>query len=149
MAFEIERKYIVRDESFKALAQEATPMVQGYLSRNPEATVRIRIAGTKAWLTVKSKNHGAVRHEWEYEVPAEDARQMLQLCQGVIEKVRYKVPYAQYLWEVDVFMGRHTGLVLAEVELPEADAEAELPPFVGPEVTGDPRYYNSNLSNAQ
>lgn len=148
MAYEIERKFLVNDDSFMAMATKRIKMVQGYLSRDPNATVRVRIAGSNAWITVKSKNQGAVRHEWEYRIPVEDAREMLSICQGLVEKTRYVVPFAQYLWEIDVFMGRHSGLVLAEVELPSAHAQVELPPFIGAEVTGDPRYYNSNLSNA-
>ncbi len=149
MALEIERKFLVTDESYRALATHATPMAQGYLSTDPDATVRVRIAGDRARLTVKSRNRGAVRGEWEYDIPAEDARAMLEGCCGrrVIEKTRYYVPAGNGLvWEVDEFGGRHAGLVLAEIELPAEDTPFEMAPFIGEEVTGDVRYYNSTLS---
>lgn len=148
MAYEIERKFLVTNTSFVDMACGHVDMVQGYLSRNADATVRVRIAGDDAWITVKSRNQGARRHEWEYPIPVEDAREMIEICQGIIEKTRYMVDYAQYLWEIDVFKGNHSGLIVAEVELPSENAPVTLPPFIGTEVTGDPKYYNSNLSNA-
>lgn len=126
-------------------------IVQGYLSTLKEATVRVRLVGSDGaehgYLTVKGVNRGAVRGEWEYEIPVSDARQLLELSQSrIIDKMRYVVPYAGMAWEVDEFGGDHAGLVLAEVEMPTVDTEVVLPPFVGDEVTGDARYYNSTLA---
>lgn len=147
MAKEIERKFLVKNSTFRELSTTATRIKQGYLSRLPEATVRVRIAGNKAFLTVKGKNHGCVRDEWEYAVPVADAEAMLDRCaQGsVISKTRYIVPDGTYNWEVDEFHGSHEGLVVAEIELPHAEATFNRPDFIGEEVTGNPAYYNSNL----
>lgn len=147
MAKEIERKFLVTDSSYRAMASAERRIVQGYLSRDPRATVRVRIADGRAWLTVKGRNEGAVRDEWEYEIPASDARDMLWRCATgrVIEKTRYIVDYAGRRWEVDEFGGELSGLTVAEIELTSADEQPELPPFIGTEVTGDPRYYNSAL----
>lgn len=150
MAKEIERKFLVTDSSFKARALTQTDLAQGYLSTDIDATVRVRIAGERAWLTVKSRNHGVCRSEWEYEVPVDDARCMLAECCGnrTIEKTRYIVDAGNGLrWEIDEFHGRHEGLVLAEIELPDADTPFERPAFIGSEVSGDPRYYNSVLAS--
>lgn len=148
MGKEIERKFLVKDSSYKDLAIESFELRQGYLSRNPDATVRVRISGDKAWLTVKSRNKGAERGEWEYCIPASDASEMFALCEGTIEKRRWIVDAGSGLrWEVDEFEGRHKGLVVAEIELPTEDTSFTLPSFVGEEVTGDPRYYNSVLAN--
>lgn len=147
--YEIERKYLLADgcgTEYEKLAIAHYNISQGYLSRRKESTVRVRIAGGKAFLTVKGVTEGAVREEYEYEVPLDDARRMMQMCEGgYVEKVRWIVPWKGFTYEVDIFGGRNAGLKLCEVELPTADTEPELPPFVGPEVTGDPRYYNSNL----
>lgn len=149
MAKEIERKFLVSGTGFKAVAASSREISQGYLSTNPDATVRVRISDSRAWLTVKSRNHGATRGEWEYEIPVDDARHMLAECCGglCLEKTRYIVPAAEksLSWEVDVFHGRHEGLVLAEIELPSEDTPFSLPDFIGEEVTGDTRYYNSVL----
>ena len=147
MAKEIERKFLVKNPTFRELSTTAIRIKQGYLSRLPEATVRVRIAGDKAFLTVKGKNDGAVRDEWEYAVPVADAEAMLDRCaQGsVISKTRYIVPDGAYNWEVDEFHGSNEGLVVAEIELPHAEATFNRPDFIGEEVTGNPAYYNSNL----
>lgn len=121
-------------------------IAQGYLCTDPEHVVRVRLTDNAGYLTVKSKNHGASRGEWEYEVPYEDACQMLKLCTGLISKTRYLVPLDDYIWEIDEFHGRNQGLVVAEIELPREDASYRLPIFVGSEVTGQPQYYNSNLA---
>lgn len=142
MGIEIERKFLVTDDSYKKLADECVYIVQGYLGTDPDRTVRVRIAGECAWLTVKSRNDGCVRSEWEYSIPAADARDMLALCRCTLAKTRYRVGR----WEIDEFHGRHKGLVLAEIELATSDEKTTLPSFVGEEVTGDSRYYNSNLS---
>lgn len=147
MATEIERKYLVKDDSYRDMATEIMDIAQCYLSGNVDATVRVRRAGDRAFLTVKSRNHGAVRGEWEYEIPLADAAELSQLAGGwTIEKNRYIVPWHGHTWEIDEFHGRHAGLVIAEVELSSADEQVDLPPFLGPEVTGDPGYYNSTLA---
>ncbi|MDE7407989.1 MAG: CYTH domain-containing protein [Muribaculaceae bacterium] len=148
MAKEIERKFLVADMSFRDMARASERIVQGYLSLRPEATVRVRLRGNSGFLTVKGPNHGAVRDEWEYAIPATDAMQMLQRlqCGGVIDKTRYLVDYAGHTWEVDEFHGALAPLVLAEVELTDASEVVEIPPFIAEEVTGDVRYYNSTLA---
>ncbi len=145
MGKEIERKYLVANDSYVAMSSAKHDIAQGYLSLDPERVVRVRIADEKAYITVKSKNHGAVRGEWEYPIPHDDALQMLPLCKKLISKTRYIVHFDGYMWEVDVFHGRNQGLIVAEIEIPHEGASYNLPPFAGPEVTGDPRYYNSNL----
>ena len=144
MGVEIERKFKVRRD-FRP-SGIGTEIAQGYLARDPERTVRIRIAGTQGFLTVKGKNQGAVRAEYEYEIPLSDARELLALCVGpCVEKTRYIEQAAGRSWEIDVFHGANEGLVIAEVELPSADAEVMLPPWADAEVTGEKRYYNSAL----
>lgn len=146
MALEIERKFLIEDDSFKTLSTKQIEISQGYLSQDKERTVRVRIAGERAFITVKGENKGATRLEFEYEIPLDDARAMMSLClPGVIEKTRYIVPREELKWEVDVFHGALEGLILAEVELPHEHFKVDLPDFIGAEVTGDPRYYNSNL----
>lgn len=146
MGLEIERKFLVEDSSYKAVAVRHTDIVQGYLSRVPERTVRVRTAGGEGRLTVKGKNRGMVREEYEYSVPYADATGMLGLCEKpLLEKTRWIVPYGGYEWEVDEYHGAREGLCLAEVELPDEGVEPPLPVFVGPEVTGNPAYYNSQL----
>lgn len=146
MAKEIERKYLVKDSCYREMASGSSHIVQGYISRNPEATVRVRICDNRAFITVKGKTVGCERDEWEYEIPVGDAQAMLRLCSGtVIEKTRWLVEHDGYTWEVDEFHGSHEGLVVAEVELPSAGSAVTPPPFAGDEVTGDVRYYNSNL----
>ncbi len=147
MAKEIERKYLVTDDSFIGMAETVVHIEQGYISRRPEGTVRIRIKGDKSYVTIKSKNNGAVRNEWEYEIPMEDARQMLgTVCEGtIIIKDRHIVKYDGHTWEIDIFHGNHEGLILAEIELPTPETTYALPPFIGVEVTDDKKYYNSNL----
>ncbi len=146
MALEIERKYLVKDSSFVALATSTTSIRQGYLSRDADATVRVRTKGEKAFLTVKTRNRGCVRSEFEYEVPVADAEAMMAACKGlVIDKTRYVVPSDGYNWEIDVFHGALEGVVVAEIELPSEDAEFSVPPFIGEEVTGKSEYYNSNI----
>ncbi len=148
MAQEIERKFLVNGIGYKKSATGCRSIVQGYLSTDTDAVVRLRIAGNEAFITVKSRNRGAVRGEWEYAVPVDDAREMLGLCGSrVIEKTRWLVPAGNGLtWEVDEFGGRHAGLTVAEIELPAEDTPLPpLPDFIGEEVTGDVRYYNSQL----
>ena len=146
MAKEIERKFLVIGNGWRENAV-GTHYRQGYLNSVKERTVRIRTINDKAFLTVKGKNDGAVRDEWEYSIPVADAEGMLERCaQGsVISKTRYIVPEGTYNWEVDEFHGSHEGLVVAEIELPHPDATFRCPDFIGEEVTGNPSYYNSNL----
>lgn len=148
MAKEIERKFLVDNTDFISMAESSTRIRQAYISVNPDATVRIRIRDDRAFLTVKGRNDGAVRDEWEYPVPESDASEMaMRLCGGfAIDKTRYIIDYRGWKWEVDLFHGRHEGLILAEIEMPSADSNPPLPPFIGREVTGDPAYYNSTLS---
>lgn len=146
MGTEIERKFLVRDPSIVEGAR-GTRIAQGYLAHAPEATVRVRIRDDEAFLTVKGLTRGVRRSEFEYAVPEDDAREMLELCPaGRIEKTRYEIPVGDHVWEVDVFHGDNDGLVLAEVELADENEAPEMPSWLGREVSGDPRYFNSNLS---
>lgn len=146
MGTEIERKFLVDDPSVVD-GRDGTVIRQGYLSRVKERTVRVRRMGDRAFVTIKGANVGARRGEWEYEIPAADADELLLLCEGpVLDKTRYVIEVAGRDWEVDVFAGANAGLVMAEVELDDEAAIVELPAWAGLEVTDDPRYYNSNLS---
>ena len=151
MAKEIERKFLVTDTSYIERAESAVRIRQTFLSTNPDATVRLRIAGDKAWITVKGRNAGAVRDEWEYSIPVSDAEEMAERLAGgfAIDKTRYVVDHEGWKWEIDCFHGRHEGLTVAEIEMPSADSNPPLPDFIGREVTGDSRYYNSTLAAAQ
>ena len=147
MAIEIERKFLVTSDAWRASVRRAIPMAQGYV-RSLDATVRVRIAGDEAFLTLKGRTTGVSRSEWEYPIPVTDARQMLdELCGGgQVIKTRHEVEHAGFVWEVDVFEGENTGLVMAEIELPSEDATFNLPVWAGEEVSGDARYYNSALA---
>lgn len=146
MAFEIEHKFLVINDSYKQMSIGKVDICQGYLNRNPDRTVRVRTMGDKGFLTVKSRNHGAKRLEFEYEIPVEDAREILKLAEpGLVEKTRYMIPFDGLLWEVDEFHGSLNGVTVAEVELPEVSVAYEKPPFIGEDITGNPQYYNSNL----
>lgn len=145
MALEIERKFLVRGEGWPS--EGGIRFVQGYLASGPEGVVRIRIAASEAFLTIKSGGTGLVRLEFEYPIPLADAEAMLPLCAGrVVEKVRCRQEYAGHVWEVDRFLGANEGLVLAEVELEDAGIDPPRPEWVGEEVTGDVRYYSSRLA---
>ena len=148
MAIETERKYVVVSDQWRPMAVTCKHFCQFYLSINPERTVRVRIIDDNAaYLTVKGRNVGISRNEWEYPIPVEDARAMMPLHVGrVIAKKRHIVPFGGWNWEVDVFEGCLSGLVVAEVELPSPEISPALPPFVGRDVSGDARYYNSSLS---
>lgn len=147
MAIEIEHKFLVANDSYKSMATGKIEICQGYLNRNPDRTVRVRTVGEKGFLTVKGLNHGAKRLEFEYEIPGQDARRLLDLCEPpIVEKTRYLVPFEDLIWEVDEFHGNLKGVVLAEVELPDIEAKYEKPSFIGTDITGNPLYYNSNLS---
>jgi CYTH domain-containing protein len=146
MGLEIEKKFLVKDDSWK---QQATGVFyrQGYLSSQPERVVRVRTVEEKAYLTIKGKSIGAARCEYEYEIPHAEAVEILtQVCeQPIIEKIRYKVIYEGLLWEIDEFEGENNGLVLAEVELEDEGQHIKLPPWVGEEVTVQEKYYNARL----
>ena len=145
MGVEIERKFLVRDRGFLH-GVAGVAYRQGYLSTDPDRTVRIRRAGEHAYITVKGRSQRATRAEFEYPIPLADADEMLALCiPPVIEKVRHRIELAGRTWEVDVFGGANEGLVVAEVELPSEDAVVDLPDWIGDEVTDDPRYFNANL----
>lgn len=147
---EIERKYLVTSDCYKQLAVARYHICQGYISREKTGTVRIRITDDKAYLTIKGKpaaGHFA-RYEWEKEIDVQEAKELMQLCQGtIIDKTRWIVPAAEdgLKWEVDEFHGKHAGLTLAEIELTSEEQEVEKPDFVGEDVTSDPRYYNANM----
>ena len=147
MAFEIEHKYLVINDSYRQMATGKLDIRQGYLNRNPDRTVRIRTIGNKGFLTVKGRNKGEIRLEFEYEIPYEEADEILNMAEpGIVEKTRYIVPFQGLVWEVDEFHGSLRGVVVAEVELPETEMVYEKPPFVGEDITGNAAYYNSNLS---
>lgn len=146
MNVEIERKFLVRGDAWKALGKPVL-LRQGYLSSAPERVVRVRIEGDSAMLTIKGRTTGATRGEWEYSIPLADAAAFLDdLCEKpIIEKYRYRIDYRGFTWEVDEFLGENAGLVVAEIELESEDQQFERPDWVGDEVTHDPRYYNANL----
>jgi len=145
---EIERKFLVTDDSYKLLATASSHIQQGYICSERGRTVRIRLRDARAYITIKgpSPDGGLSRYEFEQEIPVDDARHLLTLCEpGIIDKRRYLVPSGQHTFEVDEFYGDNEGLVMAEVELSSPDEQPLLPPFIGKEVTGDRRYYNGSL----
>ena len=146
MGKEIERKYLVIGDAWRSLGQR-TRYRQGYLSTVKERTVRVRTVADKAYLTIKGVNEGIARAEFEYEIPVADANTLLdELCKRpLIEKDRYKIPFAGLTWEVDEFFGENAGLILAEVELESEDQAFDIPEWIGEDVSDDPRYYNANL----
>ena len=147
MAQEIERKFLVKGD-FKADSFKATRITQGYLSSVPERTVRVRIKGDKGYITIKGKGNdsGASRYEWEKEIPVDEVKELLNLCEpGVIDKTRYLVKSGEHTFEVDEFYGENEGLVMAEVELKDENENFVKPTWLGEEVTGDVKYYNSML----
>ena len=145
MGTEIERKFLVRNDTWKT--SNSTLFRQGYLAIDPNRTVRVRVAGNKGYLTLKGLNRGAVRLEYEYPIAVQDAREILdQLCyHPLIEKRRYRVEHAGCNWEIDEFLGNNLGLVLAELELDYEDQPFDRPTWLGEEVTYDDRYFNSSL----
>ncbi|KKB84044.1 adenylate cyclase [Devosia limi DSM 17137] len=150
MAQEIERKFLVSSDGWRASVRSSSQVRQGYLSSNAKATVRVRsYDDQRAVLTLKGRASGLVRAEYEYAIPVEDARELLEMAQPhVLEKRRYLVEHDGMTWEVDVFEGRHQGLVLAEIELERADQAVKLPDWVGEEVSEDERYFNATLSRS-
>ena len=148
MGVEVERKFLVCGEAWRAEVTASTRIVQGYLAQTESATVRVRVKGEKGFLTVKGVSVGIARSEFEYEVPVADALAMLEeLAQGpVIDKVRHLVPVGAHVWEVDVFAGDNAPLVMAEVELAGAEESFVRPDWAGAEVSDDQRYFNVNLA---
>jgi adenylate cyclase len=146
MGIEIERKFLVLGQDWRSMGSKAL-LRQGYLSSNPERTVRVRVEGDTAQITIKGKTLGATRQEWEYPIPLADANALLDtLCeQPMIEKVRYRIPYEGMTWEVDEFLGENAGLIVAEIELADENQTFIKPSWIGAEVTSDPRYFNSSL----
>ncbi|MDD6209871.1 MAG: CYTH domain-containing protein [Bacteroidales bacterium] len=148
MGQETERKFLVAGD-FRPFVSVSRRIVQGYLCREKGRTVRVRIRDRKGFLTIKGPGSlsGMTRSEWEYEIPLADAEGLMALCEeGMIEKIRYEVPYGGFVFEVDEFSGDNEGLILAEIELPSEDALFSRPSWLGTEVTGDVRYYNSSLT---
>lgn len=146
MATEIERKFLVRDDSWRA-GSTGTEFRQGYLTTDPERTVRVRLSGDQGYLTIKGKTCGATRSEFEYLIPASDAARLLDdLClRPLVEKTRFAIRHEGHEWVLDEFHGDNAGLLLAEIELRDEAESFEVPPWAGREVTDDPRYYNASL----
>ncbi len=141
MAFEIERKFLVKDNSWKDLPLESVEILQGYICSDKQRAVRVRTAGEKAWICVKSAVTDLRRAEFEYQIPLADARELLDICPlPALEKIRHKVFHAGKLWEIDEFLGLNSGLIVAEIELQSEEEEFERPAWAGEEVTHDPRY---------
>ena len=144
MAIEIERKFLLRDDSWQASADSGEFIRQGYLAGSEKSSIRVRIAGDQANINIKSATLDITRQEYEYPIPVAEANEMLDsLCEGpLIEKIRYHVSHEKHLWEIDVFSGDNQGLVVAEVELGSAEENFERPDWLGEEVSDDTRYYN-------
>ncbi len=146
---EIERKFLVNSNAFKKEAFKSTRIIQGFLNTDKERTVRVRLKGDKGFITVKGKsnNSGLSRFEWEKEISKTDAESLLKLCEkGIIDKIRYEVKVGNHIFEVDEFFGDNEGLIIAEVELNSEDETFKKPDWLGQEVTGQIKYYNSQLS---
>ncbi|HBK62476.1 MAG TPA: adenylate cyclase [Cyanobacteria bacterium UBA11166] len=146
MPTEIERKFLVKGDRWRSLGK-GTIYRQGYLPTINNTTIRVRLVGEQGYLTIKGVKVGVSRAEYEYPIPAEDAKEMLDnFCQlPMIEKTRYKIKWGELIWEVDEFMGENEGLIVAEVELTDENQEIDLPDWIGEEVSHDSRYFNSNL----
>ncbi len=148
---EIERKFLVTSQAFKDEAFKVERIIQGFLNRDPERTVRVRLRDDKGVLTVKglSSGDGLKRFEWEKDISKTDAKALLEFCEkGVIDKLRYEINFGTHIYEVDEFFGDNEGLIIAEIELKKEDEVFQKPDWLGEEVTGVPKYYNSQLSKA-
>ncbi len=146
---EIERKFLVTSADYRKKAQHSDRILQGFLNTDPQRTVRVRTNKNKGFLTIKgmSNESGTSRYEWECELPMADAERLMELCEtGTIEKVRYFIPHGKHIFEVDEFMGDNQGLVIAEIELKRENEVFDKPDWLGQEVTGNIKYYNSYLS---
>ncbi len=149
---EIERKFLVNSNEYKNKAHKTIKIIQGYLSKDPKRTVRIRISDDKGYITIKgvSSEDGLSRYEWENEILFSEAKELISIClPTIIEKSRYEIYYKGVLFEVDEFQGVHQGLIVAEVELDSVQTEIKLPDWIGKEVTGNKKYYNAVLSNSE
>lgn len=144
MGMEIERKFLVCGDWSRDVT-DSLQIVQGYLNLDKNRTVRVRIKGGRGFLTVKGPVNGVSRFEWEKEIPVEEAREMIKLCTGVIEKTRHLAPMGDHVYEIDEFHGDNEGLIVAEIELRSEDEQFVRPDWLGEEVSADRRYYNSQL----
>jgi len=150
MAQEIERKFLVTSHEFKSQSFKHTRIIQAYISKIPDRTVRLRIKGETAFITIKGEasDSGTTRYEWEKEIPINEATELLKICEpGTIDKTRYEVKAGNYTFEIDEFHGENSGLIVAEIELLNETDKFEKPIWLGEEVTGDIKYYNSELTN--
>jgi CYTH domain-containing protein len=150
MMIEIERKFLLVSDAYKKVAFKKTRITQGFLSTDPLRTVRVRIKGTQGFLTIKGESNstGTSRFEWEKEIDLKEAKELLDICvKGVIDKIRYEVKSNLHTYEIDEFFGENKGLVVAEIELNSEHESFEKPEWLGDEVTGQNKYYNSQLSN--
>ncbi|GAA5784436.1 CYTH domain-containing protein [Chitiniphilus shinanonensis] len=146
MATEIERKFLLRHDGWRGQVSRSVRIAQGYLCTDPERTVRVRLKGERGFLTIKGRNEGIARAEFEYPIPHDDAEALLRLCPQVLDKTRHLLQADPHTWEIDEFHGDNAGLIVAEIELPAVDAAFARPDWLGDEVSHDPRYFNSNLS---
>ena len=146
MGLEIERKFLIKNDSWRKEADNGTLLRQGYLNSTAERTVRVRINGDEAYLTIKGKNENLTRKEFEYEIPADEAESLLELCEKpIIEKTRFLIKKNNHTWEIDIFGGENKGLQVAEIELNSEEEKFQKPTCLGDEVSHDSRYYNSSL----
>jgi len=146
MGLEIEKKFLIKNDNWKQFVSEEKEITQGYLNANPNRTVRVRITGKQGFLTIKSKSKGSVRSEFEYEIPIEDATELIELCEKpILSKTRFIVKFENHKWEIDVFEKENKGLVVAEIELSKEDEFFLTPDWIGKEVTEETKYYNSQL----
>jgi adenylate cyclase len=146
MPKEIERKFLLKNDNWKSEITSRKIIKQGYLNTQKERTVRVRIFGEKGFLTIKGETVGMTRLEFEYEIPVQEAKELLQLCENpLIEKERFIVSRGKLKWEIDIFEGENAGLRIAEVELEDESQDVEIPDWIGEEVTFDHRYFNSSL----
>ena len=148
MPKEIERKFLLHPDKWQQLSRSAGQHYrQGYLLTDPQKTIRVRATDTHGYITIKGPNTGATRDEYEYEIPVQEAKELLdKFAVSELSKVRYKIPFHGHIWEVDEFLGNNAGLMVAEIELASEDEQFDVPEWIAREVTGDERYYNSNLT---
>ncbi len=148
MSVEIERKFLVEGDTWRSQVASESHIMQGYLASSPEVTVRVRVKGNQAFLTIKGESRGVARSEYEYSIPVVDAEEMLRDLAVLppIDKVRHRIPLGGHVWELDVFAGENAGLVMAEIELSSEDEDFDLPDWAGQEVSDDQRYFNVNLA---
>jgi len=147
MAIEIERRFRLSSDAWRANVARATRITQGYLAITPDSVTRVRIRDANAYLTIKSRDGGLAREEFEYAIPLEDARSLLRLCGlKILEKVRHEVNYAGYLWEIDEYLEPLEGLIIAEVEMRSESENPPRPPWIGEDITADPSYSNAALA---